>query len=675
MPSAMPKACLLTQEQPSDQTESTPITLVELILLKPLPTTFSYHIENNTASKISCGDWVQVPFGKQELTGLVIDIKKNQVAPFKTKAILGLNQDISSVPLQQLKLCLWLSKHYQCSLYCALQTVIGTAPKCKDQKKIKKDLVKPSAYKLTQDQDRAINGILDSKYQKSLVFGITGSGKTEVYLACAQHAVEQNTQALILVPEISLTPQLYQQFEARFGNRVLVLHSGLTPAKKRKAKAQVLNHHVDVVIGPRSALFCPFANLKLIILDEEHENSYKQDQHPRYLSHVVAKKLAKLWDAKLVYGSATPSLETFLDVPKQAVFKLNNRINQQKRPIMEIIDTQSTEEQTGFFLSHHSIKALKDCLAKKEKALIFINRRGFAPSLICQRCQTKFLCEGCGLSWTVHQDGSCRCHRCQLKIKRPSVCGNCQKPGLVVQGLGSQKCDLLCKQLFPNAVITRLDKDTAKTAEQTEKLLDTFKQDGDILIGTQMIAKGLHIQKLSLVIVLGTDHLLHFPDFRASERAFQLLVQVAGRAGRDQHQGKIIVETQNPQHPVLEQAKSYDIDSFLTSLAQQRERFNYPPFYQLINILLSSENKLSLEKYQKELKQYLNQVPTYLISNLKIYGPKPCAIEKIRFHWRFHCLIKFKPTCADELKAWLMKLPPPKKNIRLFLDIDPRHIL
>mgnify|MGYP001204109100 CR=1 FL=1 len=596
--------------------------------------------------------------------------------PISRKPVLSLLEDTFSISKEHLNCCLWFQHYYQLTPAIALKTVIG-APLSYKEHPHKKEPFKQPNYTLTQTQQEAITRIDESKEQHHYLLGVTGSGKTDIYASLCEKMHQNNKQSLILVPEIALTSQIFNFFTERFGDAVSILHSAMTPAQKRKAKQRIALGHSSVIIGPRSALFCPFLNLGLIIIDEEHEGSYKQNSHPRYLAHSVAKHLATCWKAKVVFGSATPSLDTLHHIDDNHIIKLNERINKQPLPTITLVNSSLQEEQSGKMLSKQSIKAIKACLDQNKQVLLFINRRGYAPYLVCDSCQTPLVCEGCQLSWTYHSDRTLHCHRCQRKAPPITTCPSCKKGQLLLQGLGTQKCDALCKILFPEARIFRLDKDTAKTQKDSEALLNGFRDHGDILIGTQMLAKGLHLPKIELVVVLGTDFMLNFPDFRAAERSYQMIVQVAGRAGRSlaKNQAQILIETKQVEHPTLKPIQHYDLDSLFEDEKAYRKAFGYPPFSTLINVLFSSPETKALLAYIEEWKRFLKSIPQELNNQLKIMGPKGCAIEKIRFHWRWHCLFHCEPSSTDQLKAWLAKRPLAPKNVRVFLDIDPTNLL
>lgn len=647
----------------------------EVIVPRAVKDTFSYSIPVSLKQEIKIGQWVTVPLGKSQVEALVIHLNTQDKPQIQLKDITQINTDLLLVSMQTIQLIQWFRNYYQCSYFCSLQTIVGKATQVKTLKPLKTIPLEKDVFSLSEDQQRVIKGIQNTAATCHYLCGVTGSGKTAVYVELAKSLIKQSKQVLIMVPEIALTQQLKAYFEGHFGEKVIVLHSGMTPAQKRNAKLGIAEKKFSVVIGPRSALFSPFKYLGLIILDEEHENSYKQDQHPRYLTHTVAEMLAKLWQADLIFASATPSLDSLSKIPEKQRWFLNKRINNAPLPKITLIDSLSESENSGRFFSNSSVQAIQEHLARKEKVLIFINRRGYAPYLSCQKCDAPLKCEGCGLNWTYHSDTKCRCHRCHLEIKRPRICSSCQKGYYQVKGLGTQRCDVICKTLFPQATVVRLDKDIAKTATQIQDQINTFKEKGDILIGTQMIAKGLHIEDITLVVFLGIDNLLNFPDFRAGERAYQLLVQVAGRAGRGQKKGTIIVESNQIEHPVLQQAIRYDFNGFTQRDLSSRERYFYPPYSQLLNILVSCPDLNRVKAYLEKLTLFIKSLEAKFGTQIKCYGPKACPIEKIRFHWRFHCLIKYPSVLDSSFKEALLAIPAAHKDIRVFLDIDPRNIL
>jgi primosomal protein N' (replication factor Y) len=617
------------------------------------------------------GDHVIVPFGKSNATGVVLTITDKD--PSKNyKEIIGLSEEKSPLNPDIIDLIKWFYPHYQCSPYQAYQTIVGSKKKRKLPEPPTSTDIQEPGYTLTAEQQSAVSTILTSPLKESLLFGITSSGKTEVYIQAATHILSQKKSAIILVPEIALTPQFMSIFESRFGKTIGILHSGLTPKARETTWAQIEAGHITLVIGPRSAVFAPVQNLGLIIIDEEHESTYKQETHPRYDTLVVAKKRCQISDARIVYGSATPSIEEYHHAINNHFNLLNLTKRAQERPLPRVHIIDMAQEQTTTTLSVSLEKAIQDRLAQKQKVLILINRRGFAPYISCQKCGKIHTCPECNLSLTYHTDKHFRCHRCLITQPLTHTCKHCKKNSLNFGGIGIQKIESDLKKNFPEAHITRLDRDSAKSAKDIERILTEFKSQGDILLGTQMIAKGHHIEEVTLVGVLGIDMTLNMPEFRAPERTFQLLTQVAGRAGRGEIPGEVYIQTYQPDHYAIKHASTHNYLSFYEEEITYRKMLGYPPFSNLVHIILSSKNLSELKKEAQKIKYYLQE---NLPKTSRFSDPSPAPIEKIKLNYRWNILIKIPHEDTESALNALQKMPHPEKIVRVILDIDPKSIL
>ena len=527
----------------------------------------------------------------------------------------------------------------------------------------------------------AVVGAIGKEHPSFLLQGITGSGKTEVYLQIIQGALDMGKTAIVLVPEISLTPQMTERFIARFGDKVAILHSGLSNGEKYDEWRKVERGEAQVVVGARSAIFAPLKNLGVIIIDEEHEASYKQDSNPRYHARDVALLRAQYNQAALVLGSATPSLESRARAGKGVYQHL--RLTQRANPLASIPEVQLIDFRDYIGQNETSnytpplIEAIQDRLDKKEQVVLMLNRRGYSSFVMCRECGTVDTCPNCDISLTLHMDTkTMNCHYCGFSKEIPHVCPNCQSRSIRYYGTGTQKAYDELTELFPEARILRMDVDTTRKKGSHQALLDQFgKGEADILLGTQMIAKGLDFPNVTLVGVLNADTALNLPDFRSSERTFQLLTQVAGRAGRAEKAGQVLIQSYNPQHYAIRFAKEQDYEGFYAYEMGIRRQLGYPPYYFTIGITLS-------HKKEEEVLRRAYQVMEILRSGLSdasvILGPTPKPIARTHNLYHYQILIKYR--LEDELGPTLnqvLALTQERENseLRLSIDHEPQQFL
>ncbi|MBN8207423.1 primosomal protein N' [Bacillus sp. NTK071] len=518
---------------------------------------------------------------------------------------------------------------------------------------------KPSrALELTDLQQNAISPILESIenqfYGTFLIHGVTGSGKTEIYLQSIHRVLEQGKEAIVLVPEISLTPQMVTRFKSRFGSEVAVLHSGLSRGEKYDEWRKIHRKEVKVVVGARSAVFAPFTNLGIIIIDEEHESSYKQEENPRYHARDVAIKRGEHYQCPVVLGSATPSLESYARASKgvYTLIELLQRVNKQAMPEVSIVDMRE-ELRSGnrSMFSNELFDKLKDRLEKKEQTVLFLNRRGYSTFVMCRDCGFVVECPHCDISLTYHKNnGTMRCHYCGHEERFPSNCPECESEHIRFFGTGTQRVEEELTKILPEARVVRMDVDTTRRKGSHEKLLNQFGEGkADILLGTQMIAKGLDFPNVTLVGVLAGDAMLHLPDFRASEKTFQLLTQVSGRAGRHLLPGEVIVQSYTPEHYSIEMAAEHDFQSFYKREMVTRKQFGYPPFYFLAMVNVSHEELTKTVDVTEKITSFLKNK----LSNASVVlGPVASPIPRIKDRYRYQCMIKYKtePNLNDYLK-------------------------
>ena len=540
------------------------------------------------------------------------------------------------------------------------------------------------ALELNPEQKQAceaVVGAIGKQHPPFLLQGITGSGKTEVYLQIIKGALDMGKTAIVLVPEISLTPQMTERFIARFGEQVAILHSGLSNGEKYDEWRKVERGDAQVVVGARSAVFAPLKNLGVIIIDEEHEASYKQDSNPRYHARDVALLRAKYNQAALVLGSATPSLESRARAGKGVYQHL--RLTQRANPLASIPEVQLIDFRDYIGQNETSnftpplIEAIQDRLDKKEQVVLMLNRRGYSSFVMCRECGTVDTCPNCDISLTLHMDTkTMNCHYCGFSKEIPHVCSNCQSRSIRYYGTGTQKAYDELTELFPEARILRMDVDTTRKKGSHQALLDQFgKGEADILLGTQMIAKGLDFPNVTLVGVLNADTALNLPDFRSSERTFQLLTQVAGRAGRAEKAGQVLIQSYNPQHYAIRFAKDQDYEGFYAYEMGIRRQLGYPPYYFTIGITLS-------HKKEEEVLRRAYQVMEILRSGLSdasvILGPTPKPIARTHNLYHYQILIKYR--LEDELASTLnqvLALTQERENseLRLSIDHEPQQFL
>ncbi|MBC2119791.1 primosomal protein N' [Listeria marthii] len=536
---------------------------------------------------------------------------------------------------------------------------------------------KSESLELLPDQQTACEKINAAKEQETfLIHGVTGSGKTEIYLQTIEAKLKEGKEAIVLVPEISLTPQMVERFKSRFGSEVAVLHSALSSGEKYDEWRKIERKEARVVVGARSAVFAPFENLGIIIIDEEHEASYKQEDNPRYHARDVAIWRATKYQCPVVLGSATPSLESFARAKKgvYTLIELPSRVNDRAMPEVNVVDMREElrkENRTEF--STELLEKIKDRIAKKEQTVLMLNRRGYSSFVMCRDCGYVVECPNCDISLTYHQSSNqMKCHYCGHEERVPQQCPSCEGEHIRYFGTGTQKVEESLTKLIPEARVIRMDIDTTRTKGAHEKLLNSFRNhEADILLGTQMIAKGLDFPDITLVGVLNADTMLHLPDFRASERTFQLLTQVSGRAGRHERTGEVVVQSYNPEHYSIEFAKKHDFIGFYNHEMQLRKMGSYPPFYYLTMINVSDENEMKAIRTIQEMAQFLRGK---LGPDAVILGPVPSTITRIKNKYRYQCIIKYKiePNLKKELKTLITHYQKDQqKGLTITIDVQP----
>ena len=515
----------------------------------------------------------------------------------------------------------------------------------------------------------------------ALLFGVTGSGKTLVYLEAIRHALAEGRGAILLVPEIALTPQTVSRVRGVFGDQVAVLHSGLSDGERADAWRALRRGERTVAVGARSAIFAPVRNLGVLVVDEEHESSYKNGEAPRYHARDVAMVRARLEGARLVLGSATPSPESMQRVgPRLRLIRLPERAGTQPLPPVELVDLRSAErvrEAGALPWSTRLDQEVLAALSRTEQVLLLLNRRGFAATLQCQACGVARQCDRCSIALTVHQSPpGLRCHYCGRDEPIPAACLECGGAVQRMRGVGTQQLERFLASRFPTARLARMDLDTTSAKWSHQAILDRFgRGEVDILLGTQMIAKGLDFPNVTMVGVVDADTGLHLPDFRAAERTFQLIAQVAGRAGRGPKGGRVIVQTRNPDHYALKAAAQHDTEGFLRAELAQRQSPTYPPMVSLVNLVVSGENELSVADAAVELAQWCVGLVASQRLVVDVLGPAPCALARIKLRWRWHVALRGDGEPLGRIVRYAATRLPQPRGVRVIIDRDPVNML
>lgn len=550
-----------------------------------------------------------------------------------------------------------------------------------------KEVNNTKKLKLTDEQQEAFNKVSDSidnnKYEQFLLYGVTGSGKTEVYLQLIDKVIKKDKSAILLVPEISLTPQMLERFISRFGKETIaVLHSKLSIGERHDEWERIKEEKAKIIIGARSAIFAPVKKLGIIIIDEEHDSSYKSEASPKYNAKEVAKKIAKEEKIPLLLGSATPDLITFYnakETKKITLLELTKRANNSNLPKVEIVDLkQELANGNRSMLSRDLYEAIEKNLNDKLQTILFLNRRGYSTFIMCRNCGYTVKCKNCNISMTYHSyENKLKCHYCGYEEKLVKTCPECGSDKIRYFGTGTQKLEQEIHKQFPNAKTIRMDVDTVTKKNSHEEILNKFKnEDIDILIGTQMVVKGHHFPKVTLVGVIAADSSLNIDDYRATERTFQILTQVAGRAGRENLPGKVIIQSYNPENFSIQNAQKQNYEEFYETEIALRKQLKYPPFCDIIIIGFNSISEKEIIKVSNFAYEYLNK--NLKTEEFKIFKPMPSPIDKIQNKYRWRIIIKGNMNeKANEVLNQLLKELYYKnyKNIKITVDVNPNNMM
>lgn len=545
--------------------------------------------------------------------------------------------------------------------------------------------VSTAGVTLNSEQEAAMRAVEEAMVTPGtpiLLFGVTGSGKTEIYLRAIRQAVERGRTALVLVPEIALTPQTVERFKSRFSDiqeKIAVLHSHLSEGERHDEWHKIHSGAARIVIGVRSSIFAPLENLGIIIVDEEHENSYKQDEAPRYNARDMAVLRAHRENAAVLLGSATPSLESWHNAQtgKYRLVRLDQRVDDKRMPVVRVLDLRQKARQSpeGGLLSRPLKEAIEGRIAKGEQTILFLNRRGFSTSMLCEACGHVCQCPDCSVSLTYHRAAErIVCHICGHSSRAPKACPKCKDPGIRHAGVGTQKVEDVLRRIFPKARIARMDADSMTRKDAYRETLGAFKEGKiDILVGTQMIAKGLHFPNVTLVGIVNADLGLHMPDFRAGERTFQLLTQVAGRAGRGEMEGEVLVQTFTPFSPSIQFARHHDYEGFMEQEMEFRHQFGYPPFGRMVLITVRGTMRERAEFSAQTLARKLKAAAPH---GVLVGESAPAPLERAKTYYRFQVSLRGPSSMAlARLTRSVLDALPMPEDVFVAVDVDPLHLL
>jgi primosomal protein N' (replication factor Y) len=640
----------------------------------PLNKLFTYLIPSDTTTVP--GVRVVVPFGRRRLTGAVVDVTGEPA--MEISGLKEIHRVIDERPLFDetlLRLARWMSKFYMCSLGEALFTMLPGGRREVDSLDLSLTGIETTAggYALAGQQTEAIKAILEKRKGAFYLRGVTGSGKTEVFFRVAKQLLEEGAGVIYLVPEISLIHQVVDTFVPAFGDRLAVLHSGMSPSQRLREWIRLADGRARIVVGARSAVFAPVQKLGLIVLDEEHEGSYKAGRTPRYHTRQVAYVRCRNEGALLVMGSATPSAEAFYRMEKGDLVELSlpQRLSGGRMPRVEIVDMRRERS----CLSGPLVEAVKEVHGEKRQTILFLNRRGFAHLFHCRSCGFEMKCRRCAVSLTFHKNKNrMMCHYCGFQSPPPTVCPDCHSLDIGYAGYGTERIEEEIRRRIPEVVVQRIDTDSVKRKRDLHRLLRDFRKGKiDLLLGTQMVAKGLNFPGVKLVGIVSVDFGLQLPDFRALERTFSLVVQVSGRAGRMTPDGRVILQTLKPDDPVLKRATHGDLDDFFREELRSRERLQFPPCVRFIRIVVRGKHRVRTGETADRLGHLFQGDPP---ENIEALGPVECPIAVIAGNYRFHIIFRSRnfPALHRCVSSIMDRFKAPK-DVYIEIDVDPLSLL
>lgn len=663
---------------------------LDIVLNVPVNQAFTYSyipLENQKPENIpQIGKRAEVRFGNKKMTGFITKIYDSfpSHCAVPLEKIKQVSKIVDSEPLitqELLETAIWVSKYYLCTIGEAVNSILPSARRESSEQSFSFDSEISAGIKqnLSEEQKKAVNDILAhaEKNESSFhyLYGPTGSGKTEVFLQTAEQILKKNKGVIYLVPEISLTQQVVDSVVNRFGPQVAVLHSSLTQSQKLTQWKKILHREARIVIGARSAIFAPVPDLGMIIIDEEHDSSYKSGNTPRYHARQTAMYRASKLKIPLIMGSATPSVEAWhlMNCGKLLKHTLSKRLAGGEKPSIKCINLNQSVMQGC--ISEELKNEIETTLKEKKQAILFLNRRGFTHFFRCSTCGFEMKCKNCSVSMTFHKsENRLRCHYCGWHILPPSSCPKCGSLDIGYSGFGTEFIEAETAQKFPNARIVRVDTDSVSKKGELQNKIDAFKKgEFDIMLGTQMVAKGLNFPNLKTVGIILADTALHLPDFRATERTFSLITQVAGRAGRFFPDGKVFVQTYNPENQAISFACSANTEGFYDFEINQRKLLSFPPFSRLIRLVFRSSNQI---KAQKTSEDAANLIENLKIPGVEILGPSECPLSKISQNYRFQLILRGEKIVPlqNAVRKLLFDYRHPQE-VYIECDVDPVSLL
>ena len=663
---------------------------LDIVLNVPVNQAFTYSyipLENQKPENIpQIGKRAEVRFGNKKMTGFITKIYDSfpSHCAVPLEKIKQVSKIVDSEPLitqELLETAIWVSKYYLCTIGEAVNSILPSARRESSEQSFSFDSEISAGIKqnLSEEQKKAVNDILAhaEKNESSFhyLYGPTGSGKTEVFLQTAEQILKKNKGVIYLVPEISLTQQVVDSVVNRFGPQVAVLHSSLTQSQKLTQWKKILHREARIVIGARSAIFAPVPDLGMIIIDEEHDSSYKSGNTPRYHARQTAMYRASKLKIPLIMGSATPSVEAWhlMNCGKLLKHTLSKRLAGGEKPSIKCINLNQSVMQGC--ISEELKNEIETTLKEKKQAILFLNRRGFTHFFRCSTCGFEMKCKNCSVSMTFHKsENRLRCHYCGWHILPPSSCPKCGSLDIGYSGFGTEFIEAETAQKFPNARIVRVDTDSVSKKGELQNKIDAFKKgEFDIMLGTQMVAKGLNFPNLKTVGIILADTALHLPDFRATERTFSLITQVAGRAGRFFPDGKVFVQTYNPENQAISFACSANTEGFYDFEINQRKLLSFPPFSRLIRLVFRSSNQIKVEKTSEDA---ANLIENLKIPGVEILGPSECPLSKISQNYRFQLILRGEKIVPlqNAVRKLLFDYRHPQE-VYIECDVDPVSLL
>lgn len=655
---------------------------VKVLMDLPLDDPFSYHVPEKYESAMQMGIRVEVPFGRRRMVGYVISVMDTLEADYEIKDIRRIIDKEEVFTDDQVKMARWLAEFYLCHVgeCLALQIPGGRQDSRMDTVTDDLEAAEEPIEQLSSYQQEAIDTILAGKDTMYYLYGVTGSGKSEVYFRCAEQVIKEGRQVIYLVPEITLTHQLIAQVSKRFQGEVAILHSGLTASQRLKEWKKILRGDVSLAIGVRSCIFAPFRNLGLVILDEEHENSYKSGQAPRYHARQVAQWRCASCHATLVMGSATPSLEAWRLMGEGKVHRLDLpfRVSGGCMPKIEVVDMLGEKG----VISSKLMSAMQQTLDRHKQVILFLNRRGYSYFFHCNSCGYEMTCPHCSVALTYHKDRNrMLCHYCGYSTKPISVCPQCNSLDVGYSGFGTEMVEQEVSRLFPFNHVERLDADAALKRGNVAQILHRFStHQSDILLGTQMVAKGFNFPDVELVGIVLADSGMNLPDFRAEERTFGLLTQVAGRAGRFSNSGQVIIQTFKPQDKAIQYALRGKGPDFYSQELAVRQQTGFPPYSRQVNLVVRGRREGAVEKGIDDLAEVArilaDEVHKRTGEELELLGPTECLLSKLGGNYRYHLLLQGKQ--ASLLHLWTKRILEQYKvpsGLYIEIDVDPLQMM